>query len=238
MKRLMILGLALVILSVIPMQSHADSVVVSGGVPQTIKIGSNILVDDVCTFTIKSVKPYKMFMNTSSGDASTFLVVSFDIINWKTEPLYLRTQVKASLQYDESFDFEPTYLWANPAGTYHNPKTSHSSNLSYFIVYNMDESGILTSNTVNRGDYERPTLNAYNSTGYDNDNRTYNPEEDCFGSAQNDTYACIDSSKTVFDPLVKRTMHYVFTVPNIVAKDEGLRVLTLSIGGNDYQLTF
>ena len=55
-----------------------------------------------------------------------------------------------------------------------------------------------------------------------------------------DEYAMnsLDGSKTVLDPLVQRTYHYVFQVPEIVAEDEGLRVLTLTVNGTDYQMRF
>ena len=67
----------------------------------------------------------------------------------------------------------------------------------------------------------------------------YVPETDTFVGIESDaTLTCTDSSKTALDPLVERTYHYVFAVPEIVARDEGLRVLTLNIGDAAYQMRF
>ena len=155
-----------------------------------------------------------------------------------TEPLLLRRQVKASLVYDERFPYEPLYLWSNPGGTYQSSDT-------VLRVYDMDFSGNIkftfetTMNDVGsqgepRGGYERPQIFLFGKAGWDPGRfSNYNPEEDRFNDC-----LCIDGSKTVLEPLVKRTMHYVFRVPNIVVKEEGFRVFALSVGDNEYQLIF
>jgi len=239
MKRLVARGLLLLLL-VVPILSCAESVVIPSTTSQKVKVGSSVLVDETCTFTIRSTKPFNVFMNTSSGDAATFLVVTMDIINWKTEPLYLRTQVKASLEYDESFDFEPTFLWLDPVGTYRCNKPENSSNyIDTLRVYAIDGSGSISSNaSKTKGGYEYPSIHRYYTGDYAEDWYAYYPEDDCFKNTKGVLFTSADESKTVLDPLVQRRIHYVFKVPNVVAKDEGLRVLTLSIGGNDYQLTF
>ena len=235
MKRVVLISLISIMVITMPMLTYAGTIVLSENTAQEIKAGSNIYIDELCAFTVKSTKVYDKFMNTESGDASEFIVISFDIINWKIEPLYLRTEMRANLEYDESFDFEPTYFWANPQGTYY----CTGDGISIY-VYNMDDSGTIRSNTsVLSSNYSEIKVS---TRGYE---RLYYPEIDTFAYQKdletqntNYLYPSIDNSKTVFDPLVQRTMHYVFKVPNIVAKDEGLRLLTISIGGNDYQLRF
>ena len=106
MKRLFMLFLTLCLLAT-PM---AMAEVITPGVgAETIKVGDEVTIDDVCTFTVKSVQEYDVFMNVESGSAQQFLVVSFDMLNWQTEPFYVRTQTSAELTYDEDFPFTSTF---------------------------------------------------------------------------------------------------------------------------------
>ena len=232
MKR-SILTFALALLLAWACGAQAEVIVPSGAQGETLKLGSEITIEDVCSFTVKAVKGYDVFMNQQSGTAKQFLVVSFDIINWMTEPLYLKTQMAAKLVYDESFEFEADYLWANPEGTYLYSKDNETRT----YVTDVDELGNIlayysgTSSMTSGGGLEQPYVKWIN-TYY------YNPIDTTFVHSDDRYYTSLDPSKTVFDPLVERTMHYVFIVPDLVAEDEGLRVLTLSIEGYEYELRF
>ena len=235
MKRLFILFLTLCLLAA--PAALAEVIVTPGAGVETIKAGNEITIDDVCTFTVKSVQEYDVFMGVESGAAQQFLVVSFDMLNWQTEPFYVRTQTSAELTYAEDFSFAPTYLWSDPGGTYY----WNDSNNDYAIIqiYKVDDYGIIECN-------DEPLSSGYESIIVKADAKwsslmknRYVPETDTFVGIESDaTLTCTDSSKTVLDPLVERTYHYVFAVPEIVARDEGLRVLTLNIGDAAYQMRF
>ena len=234
MKRNIVLCLCVVLLSCLTMPAQADVIVGSSPQSDEIKVGQEVTIDDLCSFAIKSIKEYDQFMNVSSGDSKQFLVISFSIINWRTESLYLKTQMKAILVYDEDFEFESNYLWANPEGSYY----SKSSD-KYLYVFKADENGGITSNGDDiGGGFENMSVKFHGGyvRDYDPINISFYYAKD--GNESSYAFHSVDKSKTVFDPLVRRTMHYVFSVPNIVAKDEGLRVLTLTIEGHEYQITF
>lgn len=226
-KRFGLLFLALCLL--MGQMAGAEVVVTPGSGSETIRIGDEVTQEEVCTFSIQSVKEYDVFMGVESGDAQQFLVVSFDLLNWQTEPFYVRTQTSAQLAYADDFTFESTYLWSNPGGTYQIED-------EFIKVFSVDENGALLAS----GDDESmdfTNLVVYYYYSYSNKYWGYSPMEDQFVT---DEYAMnsLDGSKTVLDPLVQRTYHYVFQVPEIVAEDEGLRVLTLTVNGTDYQMRF
>lgn len=229
-KRFGLLFLAICLL--MGQMAGAEVVVTPGSGSETIRIGDEVTQEEVCTFSIQSVKEYDMFMGVASGDAQQFLVVSFDLLNWQTEPFYVRTQTSAQLAYADDFTFESTYLWSNPGGTYESIEPFSSSGATTIKIYSIDEKGNF-SNSVSEefAEYD----NIIVGTVYDWA-MNYNPKEDTFEGkvVLKNQY----NSKTVLDPLVQRTYHYVFQVPEIVAKDEGLRVLTLTVNGTDYQMRF
>ena len=137
MKRLFMLFLTLCLLAA--PAALAEVIVTPGAGVETIKAGNEITIDDVCTFTVKSVQEYDVFMGVESGAAQQFLVVSFDMLNWQTEPFYVRTQTSAELTYAEDFSFAPTYLWSDPGGTY---QFFHQNGSIYTVkIYDVDENG-------------------------------------------------------------------------------------------------
>lgn len=222
-KRFGLLFLALCLL--MGQMAGAEVVVTPGSGSETIRIGDEVTQEEVCTFSIQSVKEYDRFMGVESGEAQQFLVVSFDLLNWQTEPFYVRTQTSAQLAYADDFVFESTHLWSNPGGTYQMEDT-------FLKVFSVDENGVLLASR------ETESMDFTNLVVYiPYRDWQYSPMEDQFVL---DAYAMnsLDGSKTVLDPLVQRTYHYVFQVPEIVAKDEGLRVLTLTVNGIAYQMRF
>jgi len=233
MKHIMSLILALALLCSCSI-AGAEVISLAGSSSEKVKLGSEIMIDEVCCFTVHSVKEYDVFMNIPSGDDKQFLVVSFDFMNLMTDQLFLKSQMKANLCYDDSFDFEATYLWASPEGSYY---STGAKNTLY--IYDMDENGVISSNgTDEGGGLEKPSVNF--SSGY---SRIYDPINNSFyypvDTHDNQwAYHSQDASKTVFDPLVERTMFYVFQVPEIVAEDEGLRELTLTVDGEEFYLIF
>lgn len=229
-KRFGLLFLALCLL--MGQMAGAEVVVTPGSGSETIRIGDEVTQEEVCTFSIQSVKEYDMFMGVESGEAQQFLVVSFDLLNWQTEPFYVRTQTSAQLAYADDFVFESTHLWSNPGGTYEGLRPYTSDQKLTVYIYGIDENGnVLHSNGTDFTEYNEIVID----TGA-NWFTSYNPKEDIF-----DGYVIVKNKyndKTVLDPLVQRTYHYVFQVPEIVAKDEGLRVLTLTVNGTAYQMRF
>ena len=228
-KRFGLLFLALCLL--MGQMAGAEVVVTPGSGSETIRIGDEVTQEEVCTFSIQSVKEYDMFMGVESGEAQQFLVVSFDLLNWQTEPFYVRTQTSAQLAYADDFAFESTHLWSNPGGTYQMED-------EFIKVFSVDENGaLLASGDEASMDFTNLVVTCYINHPFSWRNWRYSPMEDQFIS---DEYAMnsLDGSKTVPDPLVQRTYHYVFQVPEIVAKDEGLRVLTLTVNGIAYQMRF
>lgn len=226
-KRFGLLFLALCLL--MGQMAGAEVVVTPGSGSETIRIGDEVTQEEVCTFSIQSVKEYDVFMGVESGDAQQFLVVSFDLLNWQTEPFYVRTQTSAQLAYADDFTFESTYLWSNPGGTYQLEDR-------FFRVYSVDESGALFA-SVETLSMDFTDLIVRHLFAAVRRSWGYSPMEDQF-IADERVMNSMDGSKTVLDPLVQRTYHYVFQVPEIVAEDEGLRVLTLTVNGTDYQMRF
>ena len=233
MKRLFMLFLTLSLLAA--PAALAEIIVTPGAGVETIKAGDEITIDDVCTFTVKAVQEYDMFMGVESGAAQQFLVVSFDMLNWQTEPFYARTQMSAELTYAEDFSFAPTYLWSDPGGTYY----YNGDNDATVRIYDIDDSGnIICYKKSETSGYENISVRSDYWNQFGSENTIYHPETDTFSNKYEHVLTCTDSSKTVLDPLVERTYHYVFQVPEVVARDEGLRVLALSIGDAVYQIRF
>lgn len=226
-KRFGLLFLALCLL--MGQMAGAEVVVTPGSGSETIRIGDEVTQEEVCTFSIQSVKEYDMFMGVESGEAQQFLVVSFDLLNWQTEPFYVRTQTSAQLAYADDFTFESTYLWSNPGGTYQIEDT-------FLKVFSVDENGVLLASRETKSmDFTNLVVNFPYKYRYQD--WGYSPMEDQFIAGDN-VMNSLDGSKTVLDPLAQRTYHYVFHVPEIVAEDEGLRVLTLTVNGIAYQMRF
>jgi len=234
MKRMLVFILALALLFSCG-AAGAEVISLTGSSSEKIKPGSEIMIDEVCTFTVHSVKEYDVFMNIPSGDDKQLLVVSFDFMNLMPDQLFLKTQMDANLCYDDSFDFEPAHLWAEPQG---------------YFVYSGDASQTLTILGINddsslqfyctgsympvfEGGFETPVLNYGGGQNY-----FFIPDENVFRHTESRYFSSQDASKTVFDPLVERTMFYVFQVPEIVAEDEGLRELTLTVDGEEFYLIF
>ena len=198
------------------------------------KLGKEYTIDEVCAFKVKSAKPYDTFFNQESGASKTWMVISVEVLNLKTEPFYVKTETSAQVVFDEDYEFTPDYLWPNPEGTYF-----RADGDEWLDVYLMDDNGKIYSDGEDaNGGYATPKIKYHN--GYE---RKYNPIDVCFeyeneGPNNSKTYKSQDSSKTVLDPLVKRTFHYVFLVPDIVAEEEGLRELIFTIGNEEYSYRF
>ena len=129
-------------------------VITPGVGAETIKVGDEVTIDDVCTFTVKSVQEYDVFMNVESGSAQQFLVVSFDMLNWQTEPFYVRTQTSAELTYDEDFPFTSTFC--GPIRVEHILFSIRMAAFTMIRVYDVDDNGNLIC------------LKRAESTGYEN----------------------------------------------------------------------
>ena len=191
-------------------------------------------IPDSCAFQVKDIKSYDIFLNQESGSSKQFIAVTFSLMNLRTEPFYVKTETAARLVYDGDFEYDADDIWANPEGSYYaqGPKV-------WLYVYEMDDEGNIISSgeDLARG-YSQPTIRF--EAGYE---RIYDPINVAFyyipdGPENEYAYQTRDPSKTVLDPLVERTYHYVFLVPDVVAEDEGLRELILTIDGEEYTLRF
>ena len=197
------------------------------------KIGKEYTLDGECTFKVKSAKGYDVFFNQESGTTKQWIVVSFELLNWRDDLFYVKTETKAKVIYEDNFEYNPDHLWANPEGTYY-----QSGGKNWIYVYLMDDNGkIYCNKTDNGGGYVNTTIDF---SGYI---QIYNPEKMTFYTKKDgpDTkwqYNSIDLSKTILDPLVKRTYHYVFLVPDLVAEEEGARELIFTVCGEEYSFRF
>lgn len=237
MKKL-IMCLVLLAFVALPMLGNAEVIIVGQTAGQAdtqkLKLNAEMTMEDICSFTVKDVKVYDVFMNQQSGSSKQFIVASFDLLNWQTEQLFVKAQTDAKLIYDEDFEFEAAYLWANPEGAYY-----RTDGEQYLYIYKMDENGKIYSNgTDNNGGYVNPSVKYHSGyvRVYDPINVSFYHVED--GNDSVKAYRTVDSSKTVLDPLVERTYHYVFLVPDIVAEDEGLRELIFTVEDSEYSMRF
>lgn len=206
----------------------------SSAFAESSKLGKEYTMDEICTFKVKSAKSYDVFFNQDSGTSKTWIVISFEVLNLKTEPFYVKTETSAQVIFDDDYEFTPDYLWPNPEGTYF-----RSDGNEWLNVYLMDDNGRIYSDGDDaNGGYANPKIRYHN--GYE---RNYNPvgvyfDYDNEGADHSHTYKSQDGSKTVLDPLVRRTFHYVFLVPDLVAEEEGSRELIFTIGDEEYSYRF
>lgn len=193
-------------------------------------IGKKYTIDGVCTFSVKSTKTYDVFFNQESGTGKNWIVVSFELLNLGTESFYVKTQTDAQIIFEYDFEYSPDYLWANPEGSY---SYIGYNGEEWLYVYGMDDSGRIYSNGHhNKDGYETPAIYTWNSAQY----QYYNPISISLDSWQH--FISQDNSKTVLEPLVERTYHYVFLVPDLVAEGEGLRELIFTVDGEEYLFRF
>ena len=198
------------------------------------KTGTEYTIDGECTFKINSVQAYDMFFNQDSGTGKQWIVVSFDLLNWRTDSFYVKTETAAQVIYDGDYEYEPDHLWPNPEGSYYSQNAKDT-----LYIYEMNESGQILSNGTDSGNGYAKTEVTFHS-GYA---RMYDPINNVFyywkdGPENPWSYQSTDSSKTVLDPLVERTYHYVFLVPDLVAEDEGLRELVFTVCDEEYYFRF
>lgn len=195
-------------------------------------------IDEFCAFEVESISEYSTFFNQQCEYGKKFLVASVRISNLKTEPLSVKTEIESKIVYDEDFEFNADYTWPDPLGTYY----MESRNETIYICQIKDGKVFYVEDHTPREeafDYEKTIINAY--SWYD---RFYDPINDEFfrdaDSAPDDPdhFVSQDPSKTVLDPIVERTFHYVFSVPEIVADDEGKRELILTLNGEEYSWNF
>lgn len=198
------------------------------------KIGREYTIEEECKFTVKSAKSYDVFFNQDSGTSKTWIVISFEVLNLRTDSFFVKTETDAQLIFEDDYEFSPDYLWVNPEGSYF-----RSDGSEWLNVYFMDDSGKLYSDGDDaNGGYAAPGIKYHNGV-----ERKYNPIGIYFdynndGPNDTATYKSQDSSKTILDPLVKRTYHYVFLVPDLVADEEGARELLFTVVGEEYSYQF
>ena len=206
------------------------------------KIGKEYTIDGECSFTVKSIKPYDVFFNEESGDSKTWIAVTIDLLNLRNDSFYVKTEAKAKVVYDDDFDYTNDYLWPSLEGSYY--CTNSKAGL---YINSMDEIGILYCSGMNvdhtygdKSTISKPFIQIGNIMLY---NYSYHPEGVFFdtnnkGIDDYNTYKSTDPSKTVLDPLVKRTYHYIFLVPDLVAEEEGARELVFTVCGEEYSFRF
>lgn len=203
----------------------------AGEDPQKISVGATVKAEDTYNMKLLSASVYDKFMNIESGSAEQFIVVSFEITNLMTTPLYIQTQTKAILSYNDNFEYNTSMVLSNPGGTYENKGTR-----DILYVYNVDSKGKVTVGGSHNCSAVEEGFESINVKHYVN-NYVYNPITDAF-DAYDRSLPCIDSTKQILAPLEKRTYHYVFTVPNLVANDKDMRVLLFTIKGVTYKMIF
>ena len=74
------------------------------------KFGKEYTIDGECILKVKSAKPYDVFFNEDSLSGKTWIAVSFDLLNPRTDPFYVKTATGARVVYDGDFDFSPDFF--------------------------------------------------------------------------------------------------------------------------------
>ena len=203
---------------------------------ESIKLGKAITLDGSCEFAVNSVKVYDRFLNQESGSSKQFVVVSFDLLNLRVdEQFYTKAETDAKLTYDGDFEFPATYLWNSPVGAYYRAASNQ-----YLFIVAMDEHGVpsIQHDSKMPSSWGKTYEDAWVKWNYQ---YNYNPIEDAYlyqGNKTDEQYWRHGESKTVLNPLVERTYYYVFHVPDIVAEEEGMRELILTVDDEEYTLRF
>lgn len=216
---------------------------------ETLQKNQRYKQEDYCVLTLKDVKSYDVFFSQESGTAKDFIVASFSLQNLKTQQFFVKADTAAKIVYDGDFEFEANYLWTNPEGTYY-----QAENQKWLYVFNMNDKGYISSNYADsNGGFISPSVYVPNeffslARGYIDADALYDPQNNIFyfsvvadqfvGPDSKHTFKSIDPSKTVLDPIVERTYHYIFHVPDMVAQDEGNRELIITVGEVDYTIRF
>lgn len=207
------------------------------------KIGKEYTIDGECSFTVKSANAYDVFFNQSSGQSKEWIVVTVDLLNWRNDFFYVKSEVKAKLVYDDDFEYEVDHLFPDPVGSYRFNKDG----VSFLYVTYVDDYGRISKNTVKgNGSSWFFDLKDDSSTykdiyvafsGWGDADYHYDPINDAF-ILEDRAFESTDSSKTKLDPLVQRTYHYAFLVPDMVAEEEGARELIFTVCGEEYPFRF
>ena len=216
---------------------------------EAVQKGKRVEIEDFCAFTINDVQAYDVFFNHKSGESKDFIAFSFTIQNLKTDQFFIKADTTASIVYEDDFEFSPDYLWAGPEGSYY-----QSENDKWIHIFGMDVNGNIFSNCEDsKGGFVQPSVLVPKefwslAKGDIDADALYDPQSGIFyfdtvsdqkvGPDSVHTYKSTDPSKTVLDPVVERTYHYVFLVPDMVAQDEGNRELIFTVDGEEYTLRF
>lgn len=209
------------------------------------KIGKEYTIDGECSFTVKSANAYDVFLSQSSGQSKEWIVVTVDLLNWRNDLFYVKTEAKANLVYDDDFKFEVNYLFPDPVGSYRFNKDG----VSFLYVTYVDDYGRISKYTK-KGNGSSWSFDLYDDTStyqdiYVNFGKSwgvsavyhYDPLKDAY-VWDDKAFESTDSSKTILDPLVQRTYHYLFLVPDIVAEEEGARELVFTVCGEEFSFRF
>lgn len=205
------------------------------------KIGQQYIVDGECSFTVNSAKEYDVFFNQESGSAKQWISVSFDLLNWRTDSFFVKTETEAKIVYDDDFEYEADHLFPDPVGSYRFNKDG----ISFLYVTAVDDNGKIAKNAI-KGSGSSWFFDLYDDSSTYTDIYVsfggsalyhYDPINDAF-IWEDKVFESTDSSKTILDPLVQRTYHYVFLVPDIVAEEEGARELIFTVAGEEYAFRF
>lgn len=201
----------------------------------TVKIGKEYTIEDVCSFTVNSAKEYDVFLNQESGSNEQWIVVSVDILNWRDDSFYVKTETGAKVIYDGDFEYATDYLWTKPVGTYYRAKNNTTTRIHQFddkgnIYYTSDD--YVTAQSSDESNVWLKWTYTYK----------YSPIKDMwiYDSQNDDSYQIVsqDPSKTVLNQLEERTYYYVFQVPDLVAEEEGARELIFTVAGEEYAFRF
>mgnify|MGYP007101853484 CR=1 FL=1 len=223
----------------------------SCAIAETIQKKQVYEVEDCCALTLKDVKAYDVFFNQSSGNAHTFIVASICLQNLKTEQMFVKKDLQAKVIYDGDFEFPVNEIWPNVEGSYY--CLGPNSNECYLWIHRMDDTGKLIATSITYDSYSEGNRLDNTSTDFESVSITqsfsgfngyefiYSPLDDSFHGTDylsEHNFVSIDESKTVLDPIVERTYHFVFIVPDLVAKEEGSRELSLVVDDEEFSFRF
>ncbi len=204
----------------------------------TVKIGKEYTIEDVCSFTVNSAKEYDVFLNQESGGNKQWIVVSADILNWRDDSFYVKTETSAKVIYDGEFEYIADYLWTKPVGTYYR---EHDDFTIWISEFDANGKMYITGDDTLYGD----KCSSNEITVWVDANvlsgalSYYDPITDVFNYYEgNSQFVSQDPSKTVLNQLEERTYYYVFQVPDLVAEEEGARELIFTVAGEEYAFRF
>ena len=213
----------------------------NGLITETLVIGKEIVIDDVCSFTITGISAHKEIFNMMCSGTNKYLVLDVEFKNLSTEVIDLKENLKVSVLYRDRYSFDCSIypsLESFLLGTW-----SHlEKNIRMSITYLMDEQIKWTHKKDNTIEDWTTTIQKRNMTflyhrhGYSSDLwYNINIKEDTLTRSEEDKFEKEKPTMQV-DTLGSISMHFIADVAELVASDTGNIMLDIHILDNELTL--